>query len=88
MTTRIADFYWVFVWGALGFGVPETLALATGHPQYTLSETVWRVFDVLPGQTIKQWTITHFLLFAGMVWLFGHFVFRVWYTFRIHSLHR
>lgn len=78
-------FYWVVVWGVLGFGVPETYALATGHGEWTLSETVWRLFDVVPGSTFKQWSIVHFLLAAAMTWLYVHFVFGI---FRIWRLHR
>lgn len=77
--------YWTVGWGLLGFGLPETLALATGHPEFTLSDTVWRLFDVLPGQTPIQWSILHFVLAMAMTWLWIHFVLqgiRVWHSHR------
>ena len=76
--------YWVVVWGLLGFGLPEGIALGTGHPEWTLSETVWRLFDVIPGQTLWQWSIVHFLLFAAMTWLMIHFVFHGIRVLRYH----
>ena len=78
-----ATIYWVGIWGLLGFGLPEGIALGTGHPQWTLSDTVWRLFDVLPGQTPVQWSILHFALFMFMTWLWVHFVLqgvRVWHS--------
>lgn len=74
-TTRTANFYWLVIWGILLFGVPETIALVTKNYKWTLSETIWRLFDVLPGQTIWQWKFAHLLLACLMAWLFFHFVF-------------
>lgn len=68
------NWYWA-AYLIVGFGVPETWALTTRHPQYTLSETVWRWCDVLPGQTIWQWKAVHFLLAAFMIWLTLHLCF-------------
>lgn len=67
-------------WGvllAIG-GVAETVALATRHYSWTLSETLWRWCDVLPGQTILQWKFIHLLMFVFMVWLTIHLAFRIW----------
>lgn len=69
--------YWL-AWLILGFGVPECYALASGHPQWTLSDTVWRIFQVHANPQPWHWTVAHFLLAAFMVWLTGHFVFRIW----------
>lgn len=69
--------YWA-LWLIAGFGVPESLAFITHHPERTLSGTVWRWFDVLPGETIWQWKAAHFLLLAIIVWLAGHLVLRIW----------
>lgn len=66
--------YWA-AWLLLGFGVPEGWALITRHYESTLSETAWRWFDVMPGQTVYQWKAVHFLLFAFMVWLTLHLCF-------------
>lgn len=81
---RLADLYWA-LWLVVLFGVPETIALATGHDEWTLSETAWRWFNVVPGQTVRQWTIVHFLLAAFMIWLTLHMVFRAFTVWRIHS---
>lgn len=69
--------YWA-AWLLLGFGIPETIALVSHHPENTLSEVVWRWFDVLPGQTLWQWKFVHFILLAFLVWLAGHLAFRIW----------
>lgn len=71
-------FYWL-AWLILGFGVPEAVGLASGHPQWTLSDTVWQIFQVHPGDPRPwHWRFAHFVLAAFMVWLAGHFVFRIW----------
>jgi hypothetical protein len=77
-------YYWVFVWGLLGFGVPEGIALATGHGEWTLSETIWRLFDVIPGQTLRQWSLLHIIAACVMTWLYGHFIFGAWHVWRTH----
>lgn len=69
--------YWL-VWLVVGFCLPEFVALGTGHPQWTLSDTVWRIFSVQPHQDVWQWKAAHFLLAVFMVWLTGHLVFRIW----------
>jgi hypothetical protein len=63
----------------VGFGLREGIALGTGRPQDTLSDWVWRVCDVMPGQTLWEWSAVHFFLLLLMVWLFFHFDFR-WFT--------
>lgn len=63
---------WI-VW-ALGFAVLEGVALVNKRKGDTLSEHVWKYFDV----DTKRWTFLRFVLTAGMVWLTGHFVFRLW----------
>jgi hypothetical protein len=69
--------YWA-LWLVLAFGLREGIALGTGRASDTLSETTWRWFDVVPGKTLAQWSITHFLLLGFMAWLFGHLVFGIW----------
>lgn len=61
----------------------ETYGLASGNYAFTLSETLWRAFDILPGQTFRQWTAAHVLfavLWLGVVvvWLSGHFILGWW----------
>ena len=73
--------YWA-AWLVVAFGVPEGVAVFTGHPENTLSETVWRWFDVVPGKTLTQWSIAHFILLVLMLWLFGHFVLGIWRVWR------
>lgn len=72
---RWMTLYWFVGWLAIGFGVPETIALATGHPEYTLSETAWRLLDVLPGSTHAQWTFLHLLVSFLLFWLWLHISF-------------
>lgn len=70
--------YWV-AWLILGFGVPEAVALATGHPQNTLSDTVWRLCSVKPHQDNPlAWNAAHILMSMFLVWVLLHFVFRIW----------
>lgn len=72
--------YWL-VWAVttfVAFGVPEGIALATGHSENTLSAQVWRIEGFLPGQGAIHWTAVHYL-FGGMIlvvltWLCFHFV--------------
>jgi hypothetical protein len=71
-----ADYYWP-LWLVILFGIPEFVALKTGHPEWTFSDFVWRVFDVLPGSTLWEWRAVHFFLLAFMVWLTLHLVFRL-----------
>jgi hypothetical protein len=78
MITGLVSFYWWVVWLTIGFGVPETLALATGHKEYTLSETAWRMLDVLPGQTVVQWRFVHLIVSVLLFWLWLHISFRIW----------
>jgi hypothetical protein len=66
--------YWA-IWLVIGFGAPEAYALVTKHYEWTFSDWIWRVFDVVPGQTLWQWKAAHYLLLVFMLWLFCHFVF-------------
>lgn len=80
VASRVADAYWA-VWIVVLFGLPEFYFLGTGQPQDTLSETTWRWFDVVPGQTVWEWSIAHLLLAVFLTWLWLHMVlgiFRVW----------
>lgn len=65
---------WI-AWG-LAFVAIEGKALANKQPGDTLSEHVWKWFDVR-GKG-KGWTFMRFALAAFMVWLTGHFVFGWW----------
>lgn len=76
--------YWT-VWTVamfVAFAIPEFWALATGHPENTLSENVWRLEQLLPGQHVWQWTAVHALvggaLFVLLIWLAFHFTFGIW----------
>lgn len=69
------NWYWV-VWLVVFFGVPEAVALITGHPEYTLSDTVWD----LEG---KGLTINRYLIACLLVWLFVHLVFGGFRSFRM-----
>lgn len=74
---RWYDWYWT-CWFLLAFGVLETLGLVTGHREWTLSDFVWRVANVTPGQALWKWTAIHVFLALGGVWLWFHFDFRWW----------
>lgn len=77
--------YWLWwtVATFVAFIVPELWALASGHPERTLSAQVWRLEGILQRNApVVQWTAVHFLL-GGMfvvvfVWLIGHFVAGIW----------
>jgi hypothetical protein len=76
--------YWL-IWFALSFTafiVPETIALATGHPERTLSAAIWRMEQLVPGQGIWQWNAAHMLFtsvfIVTVVWLIGHFGWGLW----------
>ena len=76
--------YWA-IWFALAFGtfiVPETIALATGHPERTLSGAIWRMEALKAGEPVTGWTFAHFAftsVFAlTTLWLIGHFGFGWW----------
>lgn len=58
--------YWL-VWIAIGFGVPESIALIRHRTQDTLSAQVWD----LEGH---GWTATRYAVLAFLVWLLIHFV--------------
>lgn len=79
MTERLASIYWFIVWLGIGFGIPETVALVTGRPQFTLSEAAWRLLDVLPGRTVYQWSFLHLLVSFLLLWLWAHIT---WGLFR------
>jgi hypothetical protein len=67
--------YW-WVWFLAGFGIPEAIALLSGHPERTLSEFVWRTFQVDSPDPLR-WTFLHYLLAVMMLWLAVHFVWRM-----------
>lgn len=64
------------------FAVREAWALASGRPQDTLSEWVWRLLQVTEHQPMSQWDAMHFLIFGSWLviglWLTYHFFFRWW----------
>jgi hypothetical protein len=71
---NLMTWYWIF-WFTIGFGVPEGIALATRHTEWTLSYQVW----TLEG---ASGSIMQFIVAAFLVWLFRHLVFRDWRTLR------
>ena len=71
MTRLLAAMYpWVWVFFAAWFAIWETLALGTRHPQWTLSDYVWRLEDIGAG-----WSALRYLVAAGCLWLFFHLAF-------------
>ncbi len=74
------SWYWIAGWFGLGFLIPELYALAT-NPKNTLSYQIWHMEGIgLSGlaQNPANWSFGHYMIFAMMVWLFGHFVFGLW----------
>jgi hypothetical protein len=80
MRHLLYEWYWA-IWIVVLFGGPEAIALATGHPEDTLSEVTWHWFDVAPGQTIWTYSIQHFILVVLMTWLYFHIVFGIFRHF-------
>jgi len=68
-TDRLFSLYWL-AWLVLGFGVPETVALVSGHPERTLSENVWSLEGT--GATFARYFVAVFCL-----WLLLHMVWRL-----------
>ena len=76
----IATAYWTggliaVIATVLGF---EVFALATGHPENTLSNWVWTHLKIRLGETITQWSAGDLLTFSVYVsvfvlWLPWHF---------------
>lgn len=60
-----ANWYWL-LWLVIGFGLPETIALATGHPERTLSWSVWQLRDLCKLAFYVLWIVL-------VAWLTGHF---------------
>lgn len=71
------QWYWL-CWIALGFCVPEFIAIATKQYGNTLSDTVWNWFGVYTGQPVWDWSALHIFLALFMIWLFAHIVFGIW----------
>lgn len=75
---------WFIVAFPVAFLVPELIALASGHPENTLSAQIWRLEGFLPGHAgvVWHWTALHFLiggvLAILLVWLIGHFTLGIW----------
>lgn len=78
-----AAVYWP-AWLAVvlvSFLLREVWALASGRPQDTLSDWVWRQLHIVSHQTIGQWSAADLLLFCAyvsvfVVWLPAHFFLR------------
>ena len=75
--------YWPLWLGATvgTFLLRELWALATGHPEATLSDWVWAHLHIVARETITQWSAADLLLFCVYVsvfilWLPAHFFFR------------
>ena len=64
---------WLWLGWIAWFAACEFTALATGHPEDTLSEFTWRAEAL--GQ---PWTFARYLVAAFCLWLAGHLVFGWW----------
>lgn len=63
--------FWLVWLGA--FLLIELTALFTGHPEFTLSEWVWRL-----ERLGRVWTFARYFVAAFLLWLFFHLVFGWW----------
>ena len=78
------SWYWLgwFLTAVAAFLGPELYALASNHPENTLSAQVWRLEQIAPGQHVWQWTALHVLigglLGVLLVWLLGHLLLGIW----------
>lgn len=57
----------------VSFLVVELTALWTGHPEFTLSEWVWKL-----ERLGRAWTFARYFVAAFLLWLFFHLVFGWW----------
>ena len=74
-----AKVYWSLLI-LVGFGVPEAYGLIKGN-RGTLSEYVWWLIRVNPGQSVgplTTWTFAHLAFLGLMLWLDGHFILGIW----------
>jgi hypothetical protein len=77
---------WFIGWFIVGFLPVEIYCLIKKNGG-TLSETIWWLEGYRPGQqdfgNILRWNAGHFLfsltLTVVLVWLIGHFDFRIWH---------
>lgn len=82
MSTTTADKLWLiwFVLSFLTFLIPEAIALISGHPEHTLSASIWRLEQYDPETGKRAWNAFHFLFACELItldfWLFFHFIFR------------
>ena len=60
-----ANWYWL-CWIAIGFGLPEALAIALGRREFTLSYSVWQLRNVCPQAFYALWLVL-------IAWLTYHF---------------
>lgn len=82
---------WSLGW-FISFIIPELMALFSGHPENTLSDNIWRLEKLVPGQAIINWTFFHFA-FTGMfiltaLWLSGHFGWGLWASGLVGTGHK
>lgn len=61
----LSNIYWL-CWLVLGFGVPEAIAIFTGHRERTLSYSVWQLRDAFPPGFYAFWILL-------VSWLTYHF---------------
>lgn len=79
MSNWLANRYWLiwFVVMLTTFLVPELYSIVTKRFGGTLSDTIWRMEDLVPNQSIWKWTAGHYLFTFGfiliVVWLIAHF---------------
>jgi hypothetical protein len=68
----VTGYRWLWVAWIVAFLVLEFIAIGRRRYQDTLSEFVWQVCKVTPGNTFWQWTALHIFLAGFLIWLDFH----------------
>lgn len=60
---KIWDIIWIswLTTVFISFGVLELISALMSY-KYTLSDTTWQLFNVVPGQSIDHWTLPHLIV--------------------------
>jgi hypothetical protein len=68
----VSGYRWLWVAWIGVFLVLEFTAIIRRRGQDTLSEFVWHICKVTPGNTVWTWTAVHLFVVLFLVWLLLH----------------
>lgn len=75
---NLFSLYWL-LWLGVGFCVPEMFALWRHESYNTFSDNVWHLEKAYgPNWLPWHWSFLHLMITFFMIWLTGHFAFRIW----------